>query len=428
MNLGGPGFAREVWSVDARRRQRTAMVLSLLTAGASAVLALGAMLLPDASVRWPLVILSVVIAALCLGAAALARFGYGTAAALSLIGLASAAAWATVLGLHRVGAAPFYIALGLVVALVTLSGRVLRWTLLAGVACELALVVVGGRVELQASTPGLVLFNAAVFTVLVAVIVSVHARLFARLLEEVASQRAKTADAHAELEHLRRMEALGRFAGSIAHDFNNLLAVMNTCTSNLDRSVPPSGPLRDEVEDLREAIDQARGLTSQLLAFARRDAVVPTRVETGPLLKRVGELSRRVLGDSVKVEVNTEPGVWPLWSGPSQIEQLIMNLAANARDAMPKGGTFTISDSNAPKSPTGDAVLLRVTDTGVGMAPETLARAFEPFFTTKPPGIGTGLGLATVFGVVKALGGELTAESTPGKGTSMSMWLPRAPE
>lgn len=106
MNLGGPGFAREVWSVDARRRQRTAMVLSLLMAGASAVLALGAMLLPDASVRWPLVILSLVIAGLCLGAAALARFGYGTAAALSLIGLAIVAAWVTVLGLHRVGAAP----------------------------------------------------------------------------------------------------------------------------------------------------------------------------------------------------------------------------------------------------------------------------------------------------------------------------------
>jgi two-component system, cell cycle sensor histidine kinase and response regulator CckA len=231
-----------------------------------------------------------------------------------------------------------------------------------------------------------------------------------------------------ELEQARKMEALGRFAGSIAHDFNNLLSVMRTCTTLAAQSVARDSSAQAELNDVQEAISRASGLTSQLLAFSRRDVVLPTLVEMGPLLARASELARRLVGENVKVELDVPADVWPLWSGPSQLEQIILNLAANARDAMPEGGLLRLSARNAPGSPVGDAVLLSFADTGTGMSAETRAHLFEPFFTTKAPGIGTGLGLATVFGVVKALGGVLEVHSEQGKGTDFRIWLPRALE
>jgi signal transduction histidine kinase len=259
---------------------------------------------------------------------------------------------------------------------------------------------------------------------LMALIVWTHSRMFSRVLKQVANQRAKVAEAEAQLEQLRKMEALGRFAGSIAHDFNNILSVMQGCITLVDQGLPKESELRGDVNEMQDSISRAGSLTSQLLAFSRRDKVNPVRVDTAPLLRRLSEFAQRLVGEKVKVELQVGEDVWPLWAGPSQIDQLIMNLAANGRDAMLDGGTLTISAKNAPHSPVGDAVLLTVSDTGVGMEQETLARAFEPFFTTKP--MGTGLGLATVFGVVKALGGELSAQSEVSKGTVISMWLPRA--
>ena len=231
-----------------------------------------------------------------------------------------------------------------------------------------------------------------------------------------------------ELEQSRKMEALGRFAGSIAHDFNNLLSVMRTCTTLAAQSVPRDSSAQAELNDVQEAISRASGLTSQLLAFSRRDVVLPTRVEVGPMLARASELAQRLVGDQIKVELDVAPGTWPLWSGPSQLEQIVMNLAANARDVMPQGGTLKLTARNEPDSEVGAAVLLSFADTGTGMSPETRSHLFEPFFTTKAPGIGTGLGLATVFGVVKALGGVIAVESVVGKGTDFRIWLPRALE
>ena len=232
----------------------------------------------------------------------------------------------------------------------------------------------------------------------------------------------------AELEQARKMEALGRFAGSIAHDFNNLLSVMRTCTTLASQSVPRDSSAQADLNDVQEAISRASGPTSQLLAFSRRDVVLPTRVEVGPLLARAAELARRLVGENVKVELEVPAETWPLWSGPSQLEQIVLNLAANARDAMPNGGVFRLSARNAPGSSVGDAVLLSFADTGTGMSAETRSHLFEPFFTTKGPGIGTGLGLATVFGVVKALGGVIEVHSELGKGTDFKIWLPRALE
>ena len=154
----------------------------------------------------------------------------------------------------------------------------------------------------------------------------------------------------AELEQARKMEALGRFAGSIAHDFNNLLSVMRTCTTLASQSVPRDSSAQAELNDVQEAISRASGLTSQLLAFSRRDVVLPVRVEVGSLLARASELARRLVGENVKVELDVPADVWALWSGPSQLEQIVLNLAANARDAMPNGGRFRLSARNAPGS------------------------------------------------------------------------------
>ncbi len=239
---------------------------------------------------------------------------------------------------------------------------------------------------------------------------------------DVTTERAMAAD----LEQARKMEALGRFAGSIAHDFNNLLSVMRTCTTLASEAIVAESPARAELDDVQEAISRGSGLTSQLLAFSRRDVVLPTRVEVGPLLRGAIGLARRLVGERVLVEVDVAHDVWAVHTGPSQLHQIVMNLAANARDAMPAGGTLRMSARNAPGSVVGDAVLLCFTDTGSGIAAETQAHLFEPFFTTKAPGIGTGLGLATVLSVVKSLGGQIAVDSELGRGTEFRILIPRA--
>jgi len=402
--------------------------LARVMAIAAGVLTIGTFMLLEEELRLPLSCAVAGMGVLCAVAARLARAGKGTIAALILVCIPCIGAWLTVVATQRIGAGPFYIGLGFLVALVTLQGPMLRRTLIFAVTCELSMLVVASRMELRAPPPPIVLFNAAILAVLMALIVWTHSRMFSRVLKQVASQRAKMAEAEAQLEQLRKMEALGRFAGSIAHDFNNILSVMQGCATLVDQGLPAVSALRDDVNEMQASISRGRSLTAQLLAFSRRDKVTRTRVESAPLLQRLAEFAQRLVGDKVKVELEIEASVWPLWTGPSQIDQLIMNLAANARDAMPDGGTLSISAKNAPRSRVGDAVLLTISDTGVGMQPDTLVRAFEPFFTTKPAGIGTGLGLATVFGVVKALGGDVVAESEVGKGTAVSMWLPRAPD
>ncbi|HEY0880772.1 MAG TPA: ATP-binding protein, partial [Archangium sp.] len=241
---------------------------------------------------------------------------------------------------------------------------------------------------------------------------------------DVTAERGMAAD----LEHAKKMEALGRFAGSIAHDFNNLLSVMRTCTSLASHSVTRDSSAQADLNDVQDAISRASELTSQLLSFSRRDVVVPVRTDVSAVLAKGSELAQRLVGTKVAVKLEIETGVWSMWCGRGQVDQIVMNLAANARDAMPAGGTLTLSAKNAPHSSIGDAVLLSIRDTGTGLSPEARAHLFEPFFTTKAPGIGTGLGLATVFGIVKALGGLIEVASEEGQGTEFRIWLPRALE
>ena len=240
---------------------------------------------------------------------------------------------------------------------------------------------------------------------------------------DVSEVRALTA----QLEASQKMEALGRLAGGVAHDFNNLLSVMQTCTAMLGRELPPGARGAEDLADLQGAIERASALTRQLLAFSRREVVVPSRVDVGVVVTPMVELLRRLLGSRVEVRLQVAPGACPVRAAPSQLEQVVMNLSVNARDAMPDGGVVELRVEPLRDDALGEVVQLAVRDTGSGMSDETKARIFEPFFTTKPAGRGTGLGLATVYGVVRSLGGRIDVETARGRGTEFRVLLPRAP-
>ncbi|HEU4390171.1 MAG TPA: ATP-binding protein [Blastocatellia bacterium] len=251
-----------------------------------------------------------------------------------------------------------------------------------------------------------------------------------RLLER---ERAKE-------EHLRqslKMEAIGRLAGGIAHDFNNLLTVINGYSQVMLRTLPPDSTIRTQLEQICKSADRATSLTRQLLAFSRKQVLQPRLLELNQVVLDMNEMLRRLIGEDVELSTVLNAQSTRVVADPGQIEQVLMNLAVNARDAMPDGGKLTIETANAPlnRPATGalsstpvDCVRLTVTDTGCGMSPETLAHIFEPFFTTKELGKGTGLGLATVYGIVRQSGGHVNVQSEPGGGTSFIIYLPLAPE
>jgi two-component system, cell cycle sensor histidine kinase and response regulator CckA len=241
----------------------------------------------------------------------------------------------------------------------------------------------------------------------------------------------------AELRQAHKMDAVGRLAGGVAHDFNNLLTVINGYGDVALGTLGADHPVRPLVEEIRKAGDRAAGLTRQLLAFSRKQMLQPKVLDLGGLVADLGRMLRRVIGEDVELVLRPGPG--PTWvtADPGQLEQVVMNLAVNARDAMPRGGRLTIETRAAEPDPavlaeTGEArpgphVLLAVSDTGCGMDEVTKARVFEPFFTTKELGKGTGLGLATVYGIVRQSGGHIAVDSRPGHGTTFRVYLPAAP-
>jgi PAS domain S-box-containing protein len=239
--------------------------------------------------------------------------------------------------------------------------------------------------------------------------------------------------AREQLLQAQKMEAVGRLASGIGHDFNNLLVVILSSSGALAESFPPGDPRRGEAQDVLDAGERAAALVRQLLAFARRNVASPVPCDATGVVRGIEKLLRRSIGEDVQVELALEPRRWPTRIDPGHLEQVLMNLAVNARDAMQGGGKLGIEVSypvceRAPESCPGLApgryVLLRVTDTGCGMTPETQARIFEPFFTTKEHGKGTGLGLATVFGIVQEAGGRIAVASAPGEGSTFSVYLP----
>jgi CheY-like chemotaxis protein len=230
------------------------------------------------------------------------------------------------------------------------------------------------------------------------------------------------------------MEAVGQLAGGIAHDFNNVLTAISGYAELLREEVAADPEARADADEILRASRSAAGLVRQLLAFGRRQVLEPAGLSLDSLVEQLTPMLGGLLGPGIALEVRHTDALEPVFVDPGQIEQVLVNLAVNARDAMPGGGTFSLSTSNVEIAPGDDRseavkpgryVTLAASDTGVGMDEATRARVFEPFFTTKPAGRGTGLGLATAYGIVKQSGGGLFAESELGVGTTVTMYLPQ---
>jgi signal transduction histidine kinase/ActR/RegA family two-component response regulator len=268
-----------------------------------------------------------------------------------------------------------------------------------------------------------------------------NSRLLKAALREIADkERAEAAlrKAEAQLRHAQKMEAVGRLAGSIAHDFNNLLSVVISHSDLLLEDLKPVDPIRPDIESIRQAGERAATLTRQLLAFSRQQVLSPRIVDLNQAVQETEKMLRRLLGEDIQLVTRLDRGLFRVKVDPGQIDQVIMNLAINARDAMPRGGKLTIETQNVRLDQAyvaehlgvtpGPYVMLAVSDTGVGMNQETQARIFEPFFTTKDVGKGTGLGLSTVFGIVNQSGGAVWVYSEPEKGATFKIYLPKADE
>ncbi len=254
---------------------------------------------------------------------------------------------------------------------------------------------------------------------------------FIAVVEDISERKAL----ETQLLQAQKMESIGQLAGGMAHDFNNILTAISGYAALATESLPANDPVQRDLADVQKAAERAATLVRQLLAFARKQVIEPRVLDLNTLILNMNTLLHRLIGENVQLLTRTTPNLWPVRADPGQIEQVLVNLAVNARDAMPDGGKLIIETGNvtfdtpyvashidvAP----GSYVMLTVSDTGRGMTPEVRARAFEPFFTTKGPGEGSGLGLATSYGIVKQHSGTILIYSEPGQGTTLKIYLPR---
>jgi two-component system cell cycle sensor histidine kinase/response regulator CckA len=235
-----------------------------------------------------------------------------------------------------------------------------------------------------------------------------------------------------QLRQVQKMEAVGRLAGGLAHDFNNLLSVMRGYAETLSEEFGRDEAAATALREIQRAAERATALTRQLLAFGRRQVMQPHVIDLNLVVQDTRRLLDRLIGEDIRLETDLAADLWPVRADAGQIGQVLLNLAVNARDAMPEGGRVRVRTANveagscAELGADGDWIVLSVEDTGVGMDAATRGRIFEPFFTTKEPGAGTGLGLAVVYGIVEQSGGRLAVSSEPGRGTTIRVFLPRA--
>jgi PAS domain S-box-containing protein len=230
----------------------------------------------------------------------------------------------------------------------------------------------------------------------------------------------------AQFLQAQKLESVARLASGVAHDFNNLLTVILSCSELLLEA--PTERVTEQAEEIAAAADRGRGLTRQLLSFARKEVVAPATLDLSAQVRASEKLLRRLLGEDIELVVEVQAPLWPVRCDPGQIDQVLFNLVVNARDAMPRGGRITVTTANVPGAADAahdEMVRLSVSDRGTGISPEVREHLFEPFFTTKPIGKGTGLGLATVQGIIRQHGGRLEVESTPGSGSVFTALLPR---
>jgi signal transduction histidine kinase/CheY-like chemotaxis protein len=271
-------------------------------------------------------------------------------------------------------------------------------------------------------------------------LLGLNAELEARVAERTAQLEAEAAErreAEAVIRQMQKMESIGQLTGGIAHDFNNMLAIVTGSLDMAKRRLKGSEDpgVAQSIDNAAEGARRAAVLTQRLLAFSRQQPLEPQPLDANRLVTGMSELIRRTIGETIAVETVLGGGLWPCFADPAQLENALINLAVNARDAMPEGGRLTIETANAHLDELyaaahadvapGQYVMLGVTDTGIGMPAEVVERAFDPFFTTKGPGQGTGLGLSQVFGYVKQSGGHVKIYSEPGRGTTLRLYFPR---
>jgi signal transduction histidine kinase len=260
-----------------------------------------------------------------------------------------------------------------------------------------------------------------------------------RLSDEI-TERKRTTDAlrdrEAQLQQAQKMEAVGQLTGGIAHDFNNLLTVIIGNLKRIGDKVADDGKTHNMIERALRAAERGASLTHRLLAFSRKQALIPSEIDLNELASDMTNMLSRILGETTEIHVVETADLWRCRADRAQLESALLNLAINSRDAMPEGGTLTIRTANVTlgggeqaahaEAAPGDYVMLEVSDTGTGIPPDVLPQVFEPFFTTKDVGQGSGLGLSMIYGFAKQSGGDATIESELGRGTIIQLYLPRA--
>jgi signal transduction histidine kinase/ActR/RegA family two-component response regulator len=261
------------------------------------------------------------------------------------------------------------------------------------------------------------------------------ATAFNEMTETLTHWHAEAQHRESQLRHSQKMDAIGQLAGGVAHDFNNLLMAIHGYGELLLMSLPPDDGRRDDVQQILRTTESAGALTRQLLAFSRKQILAPKVLHLGQIVTGTEKMLRRLLDEDIELAVHVDQALWSVRADPGQIEQVIMNLVVNARDAMPTGGQLTIDLANvtlesadatySPAISPGSYVRITVRDTGCGIDADTLSHIFEPFFTTKEAGRGTGLGLAMVYGIVQQSGGSIAVESELNRGTVFRIVLPR---